>query len=102
MFSIDQGCITSRESGAHAIIQLFTVECSIHCYILNKPIVINYSFEITPNDTQHDYILNETILFGDGLYRSRLGGRVALHLLSLGGVKTKYPLLIAASNNSTP
>ena len=60
-----KACITSREIGVNAIIQLITVECCFYCIILN-------------NQTQHE-LLSETNLFGDDLYRS-LGGALDSHI----------------------
>ena len=69
MYSINQGRMTSRQSGVNAI-QRFTIDWCVYCIILNRLKVINYHYEISSDDTQHD-ILSETILFGD-LY-CRLG-----------------------------
>ena len=62
---------------------------SLHSTVLDKLKLINYPFEIPPPDTQHD-LLSETILFGDDLYRSRLGDGLNPHILPV-GVTTKIP-----------
>ena len=51
--------------------------------------VIDNSFEIPPNDTQHG-LVSKTILFGDDLY-CRLVGGLDPHILPVGGVTVKIP-----------
>ena len=80
---------------------MFTVECCVHWTILNKLTVIIYPFEIPLDGTQHD-LLSETILFGDDLYRSRVGDGLDVHILPVGGIIIKYSQHLIDSNKSTP